>query len=299
LSNDTTLLFRLAGVRVERVVLLPGGIREVHVQTADEAASGCPSCGVLSSSTKGQVATAPRDIPYGTGPVAVVWHKRRWRCREPLCERQTFTETIPELPSGARTTRRLRAAIGVAIGDANRAVSEVAAGFGVSWPTAHAAFVEVADRALAVSAPTRVLGIDETRRGKPRWDQHPPTGKWGLVDRWHSGFVDLDGHPTARLIGKRPPIDADWDEALAACARTGTALEINSFPDRLDLSDMLITRARQRGEKFAIDTDAHAEVHLGFLRYGVGTAQRGWVTSDDVINTWPLKRLRGFLHHKR
>jgi hypothetical protein len=104
LSNDTTLLFGLAGVRVERVVLGPDGIREVHVQTADEGASGCPSCGVLSLSMKGNVATAPRDIPYGTRPVAVVWHKRRWRCREVLCERQSFTEA---LPSGARTTRRL------------------------------------------------------------------------------------------------------------------------------------------------------------------------------------------------
>jgi transposase len=153
LSNDTTLLFGLAGVRVERVVLRPSGSREVHVQTADEGASGCPSCGVLSSSMKGNVATAPRDIPYGTRPIAVVWHKRRWRCREVLCERQSFTETIGELPSGARTTRRLREAIGVAVGDANRAVSEVADAFGVSWPTAHAAFVEVADRVLAAPAP--------------------------------------------------------------------------------------------------------------------------------------------------
>ena len=79
MSNDTTLLFGLAGVRVERVVLLPGGIREVHVQTVAEGVSSCPSCGVLSSSVKGHVTTWPRDIPYGTRPIAVVWHKRRWR----------------------------------------------------------------------------------------------------------------------------------------------------------------------------------------------------------------------------
>ncbi|WP_166665764.1 transposase family protein [Kribbella caucasensis] len=187
-------------MRVERVVLLPGGVREVHVHTADQAAAGCPSCGLVSSSVKGHVVTAPRDIPYGTRPIAVVWHKRRWRCREPLCERLSFTETIGELPSGARTTRRLREAIAMAVGDANRAVSEVAAAFGVSWPTAHAALVEVADRELAAPAPTRVLGIDETRRGKPRWEQHPATCKWVLVDRWHSGFVDLDG--TRGLLGQ-------------------------------------------------------------------------------------------------
>jgi len=215
LSNDTTLLFGLAGVRVERVVLLPGGLREVHVQTAAEGAAGCPSCGVLSSSGKGQVATAPRDIPYGTGPVAVVWHKRRWRCREVLCERQSFTETIGEVASGARTTRRLREAIGVAVGDANRAVSEVAGAFGVSWPTAHAAFVEVADRELGPPAPVRVLGIDETRRGKPRWEQHPATGKWVLVDRWHSGFVDVDGAQglLGQVLGRASADVAGWLQA--------------------------------------------------------------------------------------
>jgi DNA polymerase (family 10) len=119
-----------------------------------------------------------------------------------------------------------------------------------------------------------------------------------LVRACENPYVDIIGHPSARLIGKRPPIDVDWDEVFAACARTGTALEINAFPDRLDLSDTLIARALRRGVKFAIDTDAHAEVHLGFLRYGVGTAQRGWVTADDVINTWPLKRLRAFLRHR-
>jgi DNA polymerase (family 10) len=119
-----------------------------------------------------------------------------------------------------------------------------------------------------------------------------------LVRACENPYVDIIGHPTARLIGRRPPIDADWDEVFAACARTGTACEINSFPDRLDLSDTLITRARERGVKFAVDTDAHAEVHLAFLRYGVGTAQRGWVTPEDVINTWPLKRLRESLRHK-
>jgi len=70
----------------------------------------------------------------------VVWHNRRWRCREAMCARQSFTESIPELPSGVRTARRLQEAIAAAVGDANRAVSEVAEAFGVSWPTAYTAF---------------------------------------------------------------------------------------------------------------------------------------------------------------
>jgi hypothetical protein len=87
------------------------------------------------------------------------------------------------------------------------------------------------------------------------------------------------------------------DGSLAAAARTGTALEINSFPDRLDLDDELIHRARRVGVRFAIDTDAHAVPHLGYLRFGVATAQRGWAEASEVINTYPLDKLRRFLAH--
>ncbi|MEU5880696.1 DNA polymerase/3'-5' exonuclease PolX [Spirillospora sp. NPDC047279] len=107
--------------------------------------------------------------------------------------------------------------------------------------------------------------------------------------------VHVIGHPTARLIGKRPPVDADWDEVFRAAARTRTAMEIDSFPDRLDLPAGLIRRALRLGVKFSIDTDAHALGHHRNIRYGVGTAQRGWLTPDDVINTWPLDRLRAYI----
>jgi DNA polymerase (family 10) len=107
--------------------------------------------------------------------------------------------------------------------------------------------------------------------------------------------VDIIGHPTTRLIGHRPPIDVDVDEIFAAAARTGTALEVNSFPDRLDLDDELVYRAKRAGVQFAICTDAHAVPHLGYLRLGVATAQRGWAETTDVINTYPLPKLRRFL----
>ena len=107
--------------------------------------------------------------------------------------------------------------------------------------------------------------------------------------------VNVIGHPLTRKIGKRPPVDVDLPELFAACARTGTALEINSHPARLDLPSAHIRAARDAGVKFAIDTDAHSAGHLANLRYGVGTAQRGWLTPDDVITTWPLDRLTEFL----
>ncbi|MFI9255406.1 DNA polymerase/3'-5' exonuclease PolX [Streptomyces sp. NPDC053069] len=120
-----------------------------------------------------------------------------------------------------------------------------------------------------------------------------------LVRACENPYVNVIGHPTTRLIGKRPGVDADWDEVFAACARTGTALEVNAQPDRLDLRDEDILRAKEHGVKFAVNTDAHSIPHLAQLRYGVGTAQRGWLTRDDVINAWPLTRLRRFLRKGR
>ncbi len=107
--------------------------------------------------------------------------------------------------------------------------------------------------------------------------------------------VHVIGHPTARRLGKRGPVDVDFGELFRVCAQTGTALEINSQPQRLDLPSDYIKAARDAGVKFAIDTDAHAVGALDLLRFGVGTAQRGWLAPDDVINTWPLARLVNFI----
>jgi DNA polymerase (family 10) len=107
--------------------------------------------------------------------------------------------------------------------------------------------------------------------------------------------VNIIGHPTTRRMGRRPPVDVDFGELFRACARTGTALEVNASPQRLDLPADHIRAARDAGVKFAIDSDAHSVSDLGNMPYGIGTAQRGWLTPDDVINTWPLDRLRAFL----
>jgi DNA polymerase (family 10) len=111
--------------------------------------------------------------------------------------------------------------------------------------------------------------------------------------------VSIIGHPTARRIGKRPPVEVDFGELFRACARTGTALEVNASPQRLDLPADHIRAARDAGVKFAISSDAHAVSDLGRMPYGVGTAQRGWLTPGDVINTWPLDALRAFLRKGR
>jgi DNA polymerase (family 10) len=111
--------------------------------------------------------------------------------------------------------------------------------------------------------------------------------------------VNVIGHLTGRKIGSRAPIDLDLDAVFEAAGRTGTALEINAHPDRLDLKDEHILWARRHGVRFAVDTDAHSTVHLSLMRFGVATAQRGWVRKDDVINAWPLAKLQRFLRKGR
>ncbi|MFC5805187.1 DNA polymerase/3'-5' exonuclease PolX [Streptomyces formicae] len=119
-----------------------------------------------------------------------------------------------------------------------------------------------------------------------------------LIRACENPYVAVIGHPTTRRIGKRPGIDADFDAVFEACARTGTALEINAHLERLDLGDEDILRAKRYGVKFAVDSDSHSTTHLPYMRYGVATAQRGWLTKDDIINTWTLTKLRAFLRPK-
>ena len=145
---------------------------------------------------------AASDIPYGRGPDRGALDTR------PGGDAGRTTASAVRSPRRSRRSRRGRAPpggcarqIGAAIGDAARSVAEVAASHGVSWPTAHRAFVAHAEALLAEPQPTPVLGIDETRRGKPRWERCAATGRWVRVDPWDTGFVDLAGDQG--LLGQR------------------------------------------------------------------------------------------------
>ncbi|MER6398324.1 DNA polymerase/3'-5' exonuclease PolX [Kitasatospora sp. NPDC001603] len=116
-----------------------------------------------------------------------------------------------------------------------------------------------------------------------------------LIRACENPHVHVIGHLTTRRIGRRGPIDVDLDAVFRAAARTGTAIEINSSPNRLDLRDEDVLRAKRHGVRFSIDSDAHSTPQLAYPRYGVGTAQRAWLTAEDVINTWPWQRLKRFL----
>ena len=106
-----------------------------------------------------------------------------------------------------------------------------------------------------------------------------------------SPHVDAIGHPTGRLLSRREPLALDMDAVIEVAAETGTALEINANPDRLDLNDEYARQASEAGVRLAINTDAHAIEHLAFLEYGIATAQRGWVRPQDVLNTRPPEAL--------
>ena len=107
--------------------------------------------------------------------------------------------------------------------------------------------------------------------------------------------LDVLAHPTGRLLGEREPYDLDLDAVLRAAKAHGKAVELNAYPDRLDLCDTHARRARELGVLLAIGTDTHVLDHLGHMELGVATARRGWVEASGVINTWPAKTLRAWL----
>jgi DNA polymerase (family 10) len=107
--------------------------------------------------------------------------------------------------------------------------------------------------------------------------------------------VDAIGHPTGRLIGRREPYALDLEAVFRAAAKNHTALEINSFPDRLDLADRHARRARELGVMLTINTDAHAPVNFENIRYGVAMARRAWAEPSNVLNTRSFDELRKWL----
>ncbi len=110
-----------------------------------------------------------------------------------------------------------------------------------------------------------------------------------VIKAFDSGLVGIWAHPTDRLIGSRQPIPINLDKVFEAAKRNNVVMEINSFPTRLDLNDENILRAREFGLKFVINTDSHSTTHLQLMRYGIGTARRGWLEKRDVINTMNYK----------
>ena len=111
-------------------------------------------------------------------------------------------------------------------------------------------------------------------------------------------YTQIIAHPTGRLVLRRDPFEYDMEKILDAAARHGVAMECNAYPDRLDLRDVHLRMAKQRGVKIVISTDSHSAGNLTFMKYGVETARRGWIEKKDVINTQPLEEFLAALRPK-
>jgi len=112
-----------------------------------------------------------------------------------------------------------------------------------------------------------------------------------LVNAVSSGDLHILAHPLGRKIQERKPIDVDLDRVLEAASDAGTIMEVNAFPERLDLNGYNVKRALDAGVRLSIGTDAHMREHLGYIQLGVSTARRGWATADDIMNTRSEKEL--------
>jgi DNA polymerase (family 10) len=117
-----------------------------------------------------------------------------------------------------------------------------------------------------------------------------------VVEAMQNEHVDTVAHPTGRLIQRRSPYALDLDAVFEAAAERGVMMEINCYPDRLDLSDVNSRRAREHGVKMTLGTDAHSPSELEFLPLGVSVARRGWLEAADVANTLTVEEL---LKHKK
>ncbi len=119
-----------------------------------------------------------------------------------------------------------------------------------------------------------------------------------IVSAMKNPYVSIIAHPTGRLIGERDPYEADMDYILKTAKDTGTALEINAYPLRLDLNDIYVKMAKELGIKLAISTDTHLISQFDYMSYGVSIARRGWLEKGDILNTLDYNRLFKTLKNK-
>jgi DNA polymerase (family 10) len=109
--------------------------------------------------------------------------------------------------------------------------------------------------------------------------------------------TSLIGHPTGRILLRRDAYQFDLDAIFKAAAKNKVAMELNSYPDRLDLSDVHLRMAKQHGVKIVINTDSHHTSHMEKMRYGITQARRAWLTKDDVLNALPTQMFAQAMKH--
>lgn len=131
-----------------------------------------------------------------------------------------------------------------------------------------------------------VVGAVHTKFSQPKEEMTKR-----IIQAIENPYVHVIAHPTGRLLGKRDPYEVEMDKLLDAAKANGKIMELNAYPDRLDLNDLHCRKAKEKRVKIAISTDSHWTEHLHWIRYGIATAKRGWLEPEDVINTLPLEKL--------
>ncbi|HEY6789976.1 MAG TPA: ISL3 family transposase [Trebonia sp.] len=193
-QDMASALLGIEGVTVTEVEEEGDGRLSVWARVAGPAA--CPACAVISERVHEWVVTRPRDVRSGSREIGIFLVKRRLECAEAGCPQGTFTEWAPQVPPRCAITRRLLEHAGNEVTERGITPAESARHNGISWPSAHRAFAEQADEILGGEiAQVPHLGIDEHRRGRPRWRRDAGTGEAvQLADRWHTCFYDLSGN---------------------------------------------------------------------------------------------------------
>jgi len=183
----------MEGVMVTEAEREPGGRLSVWAKVT--APASCPECGTVSEKVHQYVVTAPRDVRICREEADLFLVRRRMECVVRSCSTGTFTEWVPQLPPRCSITRRLLEHAGAEVAERGITPAEAARHNRISWPSVHGAFTEAAGRLLGEEiAPVAYLGIDEHRRGRPRWRRDPDSGEYRqLADRWHTCFYDLPG----------------------------------------------------------------------------------------------------------
>jgi len=259
-QDTASALLGVEGLRVVEVEVEDDGGLSVWVVTCDPDAAVCPDCGERAERVHERVVRRPADVPRGAEAVVLVWVKHRWKCQNEECRRVTFSELLPQVPARARLTERLRDAAAHLVGELGVPVAAAAGESGLSWPTVHEAFCGQADTVLdRPLARVRVLGIDETRRGRPRYAIDPDTGAYVLLaDRWHTGFVDICGEQG--LLGQVEGRTAD--DAAYWLAQAGPAWRQGVDAVVIDMCTIYAAAVRRMLPHAALAVDAFHLVQL-------------------------------------
>jgi transposase len=275
MSDATSLLFGLedefAVLDVQRVDV--SSVRVVIEQVARDGP--CPTCGVITGVVKDRPVMRLKDLPAAGQTVELWWRKRRLVCAEPLCPRQTFTQASIAVRPRGRVTERLREKVARAIATSNRAVSDVAREYQLSWPTAHKALVAAAARWLPKPTPTSRLGIDETRFRSVRWILDGIL--WKRSDPWLTSFVDCSGDRPGSLLGLAPG-------RTGACVKDWLVEQSDAFRNKIEIVVIDPSAPYASGIRTALP-DALIAVdkwHLVALANQLVTEVRQRVTRDQL-----------------